>query len=335
MNLAIIGSGMIVEDLLSHLPDSFRDEHHIHLGAIFGREQSMDKLRRLQKAHQIDQIYTDYDELLSGPTDTVYIALPNQLHFAYAKKALEAGKNVILEKPFTLTYDSAQELFEIAESHNCSIFEAISNQYAPNFEKIREKISSLGRIRLMQANYSQYSSRYDRFKNGILPDALNPQTGGGALGDLNIYNIHLACGLFGRPDNVEYFPNLDRGCDTSGILILEYPDFKAVLSAAKDSQSDSFLIVQGDHGEIIQPGPTNQSGEFTIRTRDGYHQRYDFSGDSFRLLPEFAAFADGQMQDYLRYQNMKQQTLDAMWVLEQARKKAGLLPAEEPDPFEA
>lgn len=335
MNLAIIGSGMIVQDLLANMPKDFRDEHHIHLGAIWGREQSMDKLCRLQESHQIDEVYTDYEELLKGPTDTVYIALPNHLHYAYAKKALKAGKNVILEKPFTLTYDSARELFEIAEANNCSIFEAISNQYAPNFGKIKEKISSLGRMRLMQANYSQYSSRYDRFKGGSLPDAFNPRIGGGALGDLNIYNIHLACGLFGRPDNVEYYPNLDRGCDTSGILILEYPDFKAVLSAAKDSASDSFMMIQGDAGEIVQPGPTNDSGEFTIRTRDGYHQRFDFSVGAFRLLPEFAFFADGGMQNYLSYQKMKQETLDAMWVLEEARKKANLLPAEEPDPFEA
>ncbi len=52
------------------------------------------------------------------------------------------------------------------------------------------------------------------------------------LRDLNIYNIHLLVGLFGKPNRVEYLPNVERGVDTSGILVLDYGNFKAVAIGA-------------------------------------------------------------------------------------------------------
>lgn len=58
------------------------------------------------------------------------------------------------------------------------------------------------------------------------------------LRDLNIYNIHLLVGLFGNPNRVEYLPNVERGVDTSGILVLDYGNFKAVAIGAKDCSAE-------------------------------------------------------------------------------------------------
>ena len=78
--------------------------------------------------------------------------------------------------------------------------------------------------------------------------------GGGALMDLNVYNIHFVVGLFSMPKKVQYYPNLaENGVDTSGILVMEYPDFQAVCTAAKDSSSDPFVIIQGEEGTIVYP----------------------------------------------------------------------------------
>ena len=67
------------------------------------------------------------------------------------------------------------------------------------------------------------------------------EMGGERLRDLNIYNIHLLVGLFGKPHRVEYLPNVERGVDTSGILVLDYGHFKAVAIGAKELYcGDSF-----------------------------------------------------------------------------------------------
>ena len=61
-------------------------------------------------------------------------------------------------------------------------------------------------------------------------------------------------GLFGMPKNVQYYPNLaENGVDTSGTLIMEYPSFQAICTAAKDSTSDPFVIIQGEEGTIMYP----------------------------------------------------------------------------------
>ena len=72
-------------------------------------------------------------------------------------------------------------------------------------------------------------------KKGIIAPVFDKNQGGGVLGDLNIYNIHFVVGLFGAPKNSEYYPNIVREVDTSGILILEYDEFKVVCIAAKDT----------------------------------------------------------------------------------------------------
>ena len=90
------------------------------------------------------------------------------------------------------------------------MIEAITNQYLENFKVIKDSLSEIGDIKIVNINYSQYSSRYDAFKQGEIAPAFNPKMGGGALRDLNIYNIHLLVGLFGNPNRVEYLPNVEE-----------------------------------------------------------------------------------------------------------------------------
>lgn len=71
-----------------------------------------------------------YDQALKETNaDTVYVAVPNSLHYSFAKKALLAGKNVICEKPFTVKYDEFKELKQIAKEKQLILVEAITNQF--------------------------------------------------------------------------------------------------------------------------------------------------------------------------------------------------------------
>ena len=202
MKLGIIGSGMIVNDLLSFVESI----ENIELVAILGREKSREKIEKIVNQHHIKKAYYDYDELLNdSQIDTIYIALPNHLHYEYTKKALLHNKHVICEKPFTSNVIELDELIKIAKQQNCLLFEAITNQYLPTYQDIKNKLDEIGKIGIISSNYSQYSSRYDAFKRGEILPVFDVNQSGGALMDLNIYNIHFVVGLFGEPKRVHCF----------------------------------------------------------------------------------------------------------------------------------
>ena len=315
MKLGIIGSGMIVKDFLSfahELPE-------IKLEAITAR--NIDNLKELQFKYNINNIYTDTDLCLENKEiDTIYVAVPNNLHYTVAKKALEAGKNVICEKPFTLKYDEAVELFGIAEDKGLILIEAITNQYQKNYLDIKDNIDNIGEIRLVECNFSQLSSRYEAFKNGVIAPVFDKSKGGGVLGDLNIYNIHFVVGLFGKPGKVHYAPNIVNDVDTSGILLLEYDNFKVVCIAAKDTFNNSYVNIQGDQGIIKVIGPTNEVPNYSIKTKDNFIDE-NKNIHSHRMFAEFKKFVEViNNKDFKFMNNQKEHTLNVMYIYEKAKK---------------
>ncbi len=104
------------------------------------------------------------------------------------------------------------------------------------------------------------SSRYDTFKKGAILPAFDPRKGGGALLDLNIYNSHFVVGLLGRPMQVHYYANIVHAIDTSGILVLEYPQTKVVCIGAKDTTATIRSTIEGTAGAIIVNGSAADAG---------------------------------------------------------------------------
>ena len=212
MKLGIVGSGMIVRDLLSFI----HDVKGIELIHISGTQRSEEQLRDICEKHHFKRYSTNYDDLLNDvDVDTIYVALPNHLHFEYTKRALQYNKHVILEKPLTSTIEEARELKELAISKQLFLWEAVTNQYLPNYNKIKKLLPTLGQIKIVECNYSQYSSRYNAFKEGNILPAFDYTKSGGALMDLNIYNIHFVVGLFGKPHDVHYYPNIQKNIEES------------------------------------------------------------------------------------------------------------------------
>lgn len=322
MKLAIIGAGMIVKDFLSiksHIKD-------LDLDSIFGRESNRGNMEELKREYGIKNIYYDYQEVLSSEADTLYIALPNNLHFEFARKALYANKNIIIEKPITTNYKEAVELGNLAKEKKLFIFEAITNQYLPNYRKIKELVKKLGNIKIVQCNYSQYSSRYNSFKEGKVLPAFDPKFSGGALMDLNIYNIHYVVGLFGKPKNVEYYPNIEKGIDTSGVLILEYETFKCVCIGAKDCRAPIANNIQGDKGCIYQDTPANVCEGFQLMMNDGTESLINENNYDHRMVNEFIEFVDMvKNNDFKSCYKMLEHSLTVSEVQTIARNKSGIV----------
>lgn len=323
MKLGIIGSGMIVGDLLSFI----REIPAIQLVHISGTPRSEEKVKSIKDEYAFQRYSISYNELLQdSEVDTIYVALPNHLHYEYTQLALEAGKNVILEKPLTSNIEEAKELQSLAIEKHLFLWEAITNQYLPNYYAIKSRLKDLGEIKIVECNYSQYSSRYNTFKKGNILPAFDYTKSGGALMDLNIYNIHFVVGLFGKPRHVHYYPNIQNRIDTSGILILDYQTFKCVCIGAKDCKAPLSNTIQGDQGCIQIPTPVSYIGSFEISMNDGTTKTINENKAVHRMYEEFMAFENMyQNADYQQCYDMLEHSLIVMEVQTIARRKAGVL----------
>jgi predicted dehydrogenase len=322
MNIAILGAGSIVPDFL----EAAAELEEVNLYAIWGRESSLNRMIEYQKQYDIDCIYLDYEELLTDEkVDAMYVALPNHLHYSYAKQAVEHEKHVIVEKPFASSYEQAEDLVKSAQNHQVMVFEAISNQYMPNYLKTSELIGSLGSMKIMQLNFSQYSRRYDQFLAGRILPVFDPKQSGGALMDLNVYNIHYVLGLFGKPERITYHANVQRGIDTSGILTMEYKEFQCVCIGAKDCKAPASITLQGEKGYIHSTDTANVYNRFSICLNDGASEYIALNEGKPRLYYELKTFADmvagTDMEAYNRY---CQHTLDVQAILDEARRQVGI-----------
>ena len=321
MKLAVLGTGKIVQEFLPMI----QQVTDVELVALLSTPRSLDKAKEMQAQYQVQEVYTDYETLLGNATiDTVYVALPNHLHYQYTKAALLQGKNVICEKPFTLNAQQLQELIQIATEKRLILLEAITNQYLNNFLQIKKDLAQLGKIKIVECNYSQYSSRYDAFKEGKILPAFDPQKGGGALMDINIYNIHFIVGLFGKQEKVQYLANIERDIDTSGILVLDYGAFKAVCIGAKDSTAQIRSVIQGTDGSIEVLGATNEMPRYERRSKTEI-EAVNVNLDKHRMYQEFEKFTEVIDQKDLAFAlEQLNHSLTVMQVVDQALESANL-----------
>jgi len=315
INVGIIGSGFIVPEFIK--ATTVVGGYHYKAIASPIEEQ----LKSLCEQYPIDYYSLDNEKVYNDPeVDVIYVAVPNKLHYPIAKRALECGKHVIVEKPFCPSFAQAKELIDLAQSKNLIIFDAVTLVHMPNYQNIKTLIEKLGEIKMIDLNFSQYSSRYDKLKQGIVLPAFDVKQAGGALMDLGIYNINFIVGLFGEPNDVHYFPNKTMGIDTSGVLVLDYGQFKATAVIAKDCRAPLNCLIQGDLGyvksdyassvlEVVKHvDNAGNTTEYALNENPGiwhFHEYRDFK-DMF------------EMKDFKTAHYYNERTLQTMRVLEKA-----------------
>lgn len=321
MKLGILGTGKIVKEVLPSI-------RRLPFEAVFilGREANRQAAENLFKQYQLSGCFFDYEQLLTSDVDTVYNALPNSLHYAFGKKAIEHGKNVIMEKPVTANSAELEELIALAEQHQVFLVEAMNLHYLPAWQKLKAHLPEIGRTRIVSMNYSQYSSRYDAFRQGQILPAFDPEKAGGALMDLNVYNLHALVGLYGVPEAVQYTANVEHGIDTSGILTLRYPDFVAVCIAAKDCKAPIQCTFQGEQGVIQIDRPVNQLMEFRLISNSRDETIYTTKAPEPRHFYEFQEFLRMiEEHDSDRISEMQKISLTVSRIMEQARRQEGIV----------
>ncbi|MDO4940883.1 MAG: Gfo/Idh/MocA family oxidoreductase [Erysipelotrichaceae bacterium] len=272
INVGIIGSGFIVPSFIeaTKLVKGFK-----YVGIASPVEE---QLKALKEKYDIGYYSLNNEDVYNDPKiDVIYCAVPNGLHYEVAKRALQCGKNVIVEKPFMASYKQAKELIDLAKKKKLIIFEAITLRHMPNYKKMQQLLPELGEMKMVDINFSQYSSRYDKFKKGVTLPAFSTKLAGGALMDLGVYNIHFVVGLFGEPKKVAYYPNMRKKIDTSGTLVLDYGTFKATCIACKDCKAPLNTCIQGDAGYIKSDDASSVIKTFRLVKNDGTTTNYSLN----------------------------------------------------------
>jgi len=323
INIAILGTGKIIPEAVAALQASKK----FRVANIWARPHSRDKAAALAEKFAIEKFTTDLDDIANDPTiDFVYVGLVNTVHHEYAKKFLDAGKNVIVEKPFTTSAAQAADLIDTARAKKLFLFEAVTNLHMPNFYAARDAIKQLGEIKLVLCNYSQYSSRYDAYRDEhTVAPAFDPKFFGGALNDINVYNLNLVVALFGLPKKISYIANFGwNDIDTSGTATLEYENFFAQCTGAKDSGSPCFFSVQGDRGYIYSTSPPNELKFFELAVRGEETKKISLNVHEHRMVHEFVEFGEiFERGDYSAVERGLKISLDVMKVLDAARTRRG------------
>jgi len=292
MKLGVVGTGMMARLILPHFAG-----WGVDVVALCGSPSGSFKTAALADEFGIGQRFDEYRALVRDhEIDTVYVALPNSLHREVTLAALDAGKHVICEKPLASNAREAQEMADRAEERGLFLWEAIMSTRQPNFKHVRDAwLPRLGTIKLAEASFTQYSSRYDRFLAGEIAPAFDPAKSGGALMDLGIYCISSLVGLLGEPTGVSYRANIERGIDTSGVVTLDYAGAKAVAICAKDCGAPSFVRIMGTKGSIMSPAePSTWNRPMTLHLNDGTEETFDAHLD---------AWWEAEFREFMRQQD--------------------------------
>lgn len=318
IKVGVIGTGSIVEMFLDACY-----QNSMECVAIYSRKEETG--RRLAEIFYVDDVYTDLDEMLKREDlDFVYVASPNSLHYEQTMKCLRANKNVICEKPFASTSKEAREMAELAKQNHLFLFEAIVLKHYPKLSLLSDMCRTIGKIRMVEMNYHQYSSRYNAFRNNETPNVFNPEYSGGALMDLNIYNLHLMISLFGMPKGVKYLPVMERNIDIAGTALLNYDGFHGVLNASKCANGLNLCQIIGEDGYITIPSGSNNIVNFELH-KNGTVETYDVMEHENRLFYECEAIKNiYQNKDFDKCYELLAYSLDVMNVLYQLRMSSEL-----------
>jgi predicted dehydrogenase len=161
--------------------------------------RSAEKAKTFAERFRISKAYGSYEELVSDPdVDIVYIATPHPHHVSAALLALDAGKHVLIEKPFTLNAREARKIVERAREKNLVVLEAMWTRFLPHMRRVHEIIDAgtLGELRSVSAEHRQFLPTDPQHRLNAL------ELGGGALLDLGIYPISFAFDILGAPTSV-------------------------------------------------------------------------------------------------------------------------------------
>ncbi|WP_324721787.1 Gfo/Idh/MocA family oxidoreductase [Salinimicrobium sp. HB62] len=209
-----------------------------------------------RRDHPRAEIVDNFSEILKDPEiNLVILVLPNHLHYSFAKQALEAGKHVLVEKPFTSNVKEANELINLAHQKKLILSVHHNRRWDSDFQTVKKVVETglLGKV-------VEYEAHFDRFRNEVKPGwkEKKENPGSGILYDLGSHLIDQALTLFGLPKEV--FADIRMQRDGAMVpdafeLLLFYPNLKVTLKAGQliKEKGPTFQVF-GTRGSFVKYG---------------------------------------------------------------------------------
>ncbi|MCX4880387.1 MULTISPECIES: Gfo/Idh/MocA family protein [unclassified Streptomyces] len=177
----------------------------------------------------IERAYGDWAALAEdADIDVVYVATPHSAHRAAAGLCLQAGRNVLCEKAFTLNAREAEELVALARGRGSFLMEAMWMYCNPLVRRLKDLVDdgAIGEVRSVQADFGLAGHLLPEARDGILPPShrlRDPAQGGGSLLDLGVYPVSFAQLLLGEPADVAARATLsEEGVDLQTGALLSF-----------------------------------------------------------------------------------------------------------------
>ena len=247
IRFGMVGTGFIADWVLA----GARQDARFEAVAICSRTQ--ERADAFAAKHGIPHTFTLLEEMAASPlVDAVYIATPNFLHASQSILCMRHGKHVLCEKPLASNAREARQMVAVARECGVTLMEAMISTLNPNFRVVQEYLPRLGTIRRYFASFCQYSSRYDKFRQGIVLNAFNPELSNGAMMDIGVYTVYPMVALFGRPLEVEAQGIvLSSGADGQGAVNFRYEGMNATVLYSKIANSSLPSEIQGEEGNLL------------------------------------------------------------------------------------
>ena len=237
--------------------------------------RSAESAGRFADEFEIPRRYKDYVELVRDPdVEVIYIATPHSCHAENSRLALNAGKAVLCEKPFTINAAQAREVIQLARERKLFLMEAMWTRCFPLMTKLRELLLAgvIGDVRLLNADFGFRAEYQDALR------LFRPEFGGGALLDVGVYPVSLASMLFGPPTRIVSTANLGpSGVDEEAAMILTHGRGEmAVLHTAIRLDTAQEAIIIGTRGRIRIHSPWWRPTGMTLSLHGQSDERFDF-----------------------------------------------------------
>ncbi|EEF62807.1 Gfo/Idh/MocA family protein [Pedosphaera parvula] len=280
----ILGTGAIAKKFaagLHTLPDA-------ELVAIGSRTQARADAFAVES--NVPYRHASYESLVSdSKVDAVYVATPHSLHAENILLALEAGKPVLCEKPFTINAVQAEQVIHFAREKKILLMEAMWTRFLPLMVRLRELLAEgvIGEVEVLTADFGFKADR----RGGRLFD---PALGGGALLDLGVYPVSLAYMIFGPPVQVTGLVEIGTtGVDEKAAMIFKHAKGQlALLQTLITANTFHEASLVGTEGKITLHKSWWKGSDMTVALDNGGEELLEFpyTGNGYQFEAE--AFMD-------------------------------------------
>lgn len=247
IRFGVVGTNFVTDWVIA----GARQDPRFELAAVCSRTR--ERAAEFAARHGIARTFVSLEEMAaSDAIDAVYIATPNCMHAAQAVCCMERGKHVLCEKPMASNAREVRTMIEASRRNGVALMEAVKTTLTPNFMALREALPKAGTIRRYFSAFCQYSSRYDKFKEGIVLNAFRPELSNGAMMDIGIYTIYPMVVLFGRPRRISASGILlSSGVDAQGTVDFDYGEMNATVLYSKIADSRLPSEIEGEEGTLL------------------------------------------------------------------------------------